>query len=150
MSDQDDSAYGDDDDLAAPLPAEERVVVEEDEEQILITKEGLRKLKEELVDLKTVKRKQVGERLKEAISYGDLSENAEYEEAKNEQAFVEGRILEPVRQGVLVLPCSTIDEDGTVQTRKGEKRKVVCGVRDGFRVEICSGLEEGEEVGRRE
>ncbi len=65
-----------------------------DEERILITKEGLKKLKDELDNLKTVKRKEVAERLKEAISYGDLSENAEYEEAKNEQAFVEGRILE--------------------------------------------------------
>lgn len=44
--------------------------------------------------MKTVRRKEVAERLKEAISYGDLSENSEYEEAKNEQAFVEGRILE--------------------------------------------------------
>lgn len=60
----------------------------------LITKEGLAKLVEELNFLKEVKRKEVAERLKEAISYGDLSENAEYEEAKNEQAFVEGRILE--------------------------------------------------------
>lgn len=60
----------------------------------LVTKEGLKKLKEELEQLKTVKRKEVAERIKEAISYGDLSENSEYEEAKNEQAFVEGRILE--------------------------------------------------------
>ena len=60
----------------------------------LITKEGLDKLKEELVYLKTTKRKEVAARIKEAISYGDLSENSEYEEAKNEQAFVEGRILE--------------------------------------------------------
>ncbi|MBD3361126.1 transcription elongation factor GreA [Candidatus Peregrinibacteria bacterium] len=60
----------------------------------LITKEGLDKLKEELDYLKNVKRKEVAARIKEAISYGDLSENAEYEEAKNEQAFVEGRILE--------------------------------------------------------
>ena len=60
----------------------------------LITKEGLEKLKEELNFLKEVKRKEVAERLREAISYGDLSENAEYEESKNEQAFVEGRILE--------------------------------------------------------
>lgn len=65
-----------------------------DEKVTLITKEGLEKLKEELNYLKEVKRKEVAERLKEAISYGDLSENAEYEEAKNEQAFVEGRILE--------------------------------------------------------
>src|SRR3989344_1617807 len=64
------------------------------DEQTLVTKEGLRKLKEELDYLKTVRRQEVAQRLKEAISYGDLSENSEYEEAKNEQAFVEGRILE--------------------------------------------------------
>ena len=64
------------------------------EEETLLTKEGLKKLKEELEALKTVRRKEVSQRLKEAISYGDLSENSEYEEAKNEQAFIEGRILE--------------------------------------------------------
>lgn len=62
--------------------------------QIYITKEGLKALQEELDHLKNVKRKEVLDRLKEAISYGDLSENSEYEESKNEQAFVEGRILE--------------------------------------------------------
>ena len=60
----------------------------------LVTKEGYQKLVEELENLKNVKRKEVAARIKEAISYGDLSENSEYEEAKNEQAFVEGRILE--------------------------------------------------------
>ena len=65
-----------------------------DDEETLVTKEGLKKLKEELDHLKNVKRKEVSQRLKEAISYGDLSENSEYEEAKNEQAFIEGRILE--------------------------------------------------------
>lgn len=64
------------------------------EEQVLITKKGLSKLKEELKYFKDVRRKEVAKRLKEAISYGDLSENAEYEEAKNEQAFIEGRIIE--------------------------------------------------------
>ncbi len=64
------------------------------DEQTLVTKEGLKKLKEELDHLKNVRRKEVAQRLKEAISYGDLSENSEYEEAKNEQAFLEGRILE--------------------------------------------------------
>jgi transcription elongation factor GreA len=68
-------------------------VVAAEEEAVVITKEGLKALEEELHELKTVRRKQVAERLKEAISYGDLSENSEYEEAKNEQAFVEGRIL---------------------------------------------------------
>lgn len=64
------------------------------DDTVLLTEDGLRKIKEELKNLKDVKRKEVAERLKEAISYGDLSENSEYEEAKNEQAFVEGRIVE--------------------------------------------------------
>ena len=68
---------------------------QDDNSQVtLVTKEGLKKLEEELAQLKNVKRKEVAARIKEAISYGDLSENSEYEEAKNEQAFVEGRILE--------------------------------------------------------
>lgn len=66
----------------------------DDGKATLVTKEGLDKLREELEYLKTIKRREVAERIKEAISYGDLSENSEYEEAKNEQAFVEGRILE--------------------------------------------------------
>jgi len=65
-----------------------------DDDHTLVTKEGLKKLKDELQMLKTTRRQEVAQRLKEAISYGDLSENSEYEEAKNEQAFVEGRILE--------------------------------------------------------
>lgn len=62
--------------------------------EILVTKAGYEKLVEELEHLKNVRRKEVADHLKEAISYGDLSENSEYEEAKNEQAFVEGRIIE--------------------------------------------------------
>ncbi len=64
------------------------------DESVLVTREGLKKLQQELDLLKNVRRKEVAGRLKEAISYGDLSENSEYEEAKNEQAFIEGRILE--------------------------------------------------------
>ncbi|OIP80525.1 transcription elongation factor GreA [Candidatus Peregrinibacteria bacterium CG22_combo_CG10-13_8_21_14_all_44_10] len=66
----------------------------DDENVVYVTKEGLQKLEDELESLKTERRREVAQRLKEAISYGDLSENSEYEEAKNEQAFVEGRILE--------------------------------------------------------
>lgn len=62
--------------------------------EILVTKDGYKKLVGELDELKNVKRREVAARIKEAISYGDLSENSEYEEAKNEQAFVEGRILD--------------------------------------------------------
>lgn len=63
-------------------------------QQTLVTREGLKKLKDELDELENVKRKEVAQRLKEAISFGDLSENSEYEDAKNEQALVENRIAE--------------------------------------------------------
>lgn len=59
-----------------------------------VTKKGLKKLKEESEFLHTVKRKEVALRLHEAMEDGELIENAEYEAAKNEQAFIEGRILE--------------------------------------------------------
>ncbi|MBU1167558.1 transcription elongation factor GreA [Patescibacteria group bacterium] len=62
--------------------------------QDFITPEGLERLKEELEYLETHRRKQVASRIKKALEQGDLSENAEYAEAKDEQAFVEGRILE--------------------------------------------------------
>lgn len=61
-------------------------------EEILLTQEGYDKLEEERDLLVSVRRKEVSERLKEAISYGDLSENAEYDAAKNEQAELEERI----------------------------------------------------------
>ena len=64
------------------------------DDTVLVTKGGLKKLQEELDHLKNVRRKEISNRLKEAISYGDLSENSEYEEAKNEQAFIEGRIID--------------------------------------------------------
>lgn len=63
------------------------------EKEVLLTTEGLKKLEDELELLKSVKRREVAEKIKLAISYGDLSENSEYEDAKNEQAFIEGRII---------------------------------------------------------
>lgn len=60
---------------------------------VILTVEGLKKLEEELVFLKTVKRQDVAERIKQAREFGDISENSEYEDAKHEQAFIEGRIL---------------------------------------------------------
>ncbi|MGN1400855.1 MAG: transcription elongation factor GreA [Bacillus sp. (in: firmicutes)] len=62
------------------------------EKQFPMTKEGKQKLENELEHLKSVKRKEVVERIKIARSFGDLSENSEYDSAKEEQAFVEGRI----------------------------------------------------------
>lgn len=58
----------------------------------IMTFDGVRKLENELDHLKTVRRKEITEKIKVALGYGDLSENSEYDEAKNEQAFVEGRI----------------------------------------------------------
>ncbi|WP_227764052.1 transcription elongation factor GreA [Zhaonella formicivorans] len=63
------------------------------EKEVILTVEGLKKLEEELEYLKSVKRKEVAERIKQAIEFGDISENSEYEDAKNEQAFIEGKIL---------------------------------------------------------
>ena len=63
------------------------------DKEVLLTRDGLQKLEQEKENLKAVKRKEVAERIKQAIEFGDISENSEYEDAKNEQAFVEGRIL---------------------------------------------------------
>ncbi|MEE0775933.1 MAG: transcription elongation factor GreA, partial [Bacillota bacterium] len=65
-----------------------------EQEEVLLTAEGLEKLKEELENLKTVRRKEVAARIKQAIEFGDISENSEYDDAKNEQAFIEGSILD--------------------------------------------------------
>ena len=64
------------------------------EKEVFLTREGYDNLKNELEELKTVTRKEVSERIKVALGYGDLSENAEYDQAKNEQALVEDRILQ--------------------------------------------------------
>ena len=60
---------------------------------VILTPEGLEKLKAELEDLTTNKRREVAERIKDAREYGDISENSEYDDAKNEQAMLEARIL---------------------------------------------------------
>ena len=63
------------------------------DKEIVLTAEGLSKIEHELDELKTVHRREVNDRIRQAKEYGDLSENAEYEDAKQEQAFIEGRIL---------------------------------------------------------
>lgn len=61
--------------------------------EVILTQGGLENLEKELNHLKSSKRREVAARIKTAISFGDISENAEYEDAKNEQAFIEGRII---------------------------------------------------------
>ncbi|HZK55127.1 MAG TPA: transcription elongation factor GreA [Desulfosporosinus sp.] len=63
------------------------------EKEVILTLEGLRKLEEELEHSKTSKRQEIAKRIKEAIAFGDISENSEYDDAKNEQGFIEGRII---------------------------------------------------------
>ncbi|MEF3308022.1 transcription elongation factor GreA [Paenibacillus sp. GYB004] len=62
-------------------------------DEVILTQEGLEQIEEELNELKTVKRKELAERLKVAISYGDLKENSEYHSAKDDQSHMETRIL---------------------------------------------------------
>jgi transcription elongation factor GreA len=75
-----------------------------------LTQEGYQKLQDELEYLRTEKRKEIAERLREAMEGGELIENAEYEAAKNEQAFVEGRIKE---LEVLLATAKVIEEPPT-------------------------------------
>ncbi|HHX17898.1 MAG TPA: transcription elongation factor GreA [Clostridium sp.] len=76
--------------------------------EVVLTFEGLKKLEQELEYLKTVKRREVAERIKQALSFGDISENSEYDEAKNEQAHVEGRIAQ---LEAMLKRAKVIDED---------------------------------------
>ncbi|KAF0207320.1 MAG: transcription elongation factor [Actinobacteria bacterium] len=64
------------------------------QKEVALTPEGQIRLEQELVHLETVRRREVGERIKEAKEFGDISENSEYDDAKNEQAWVESRIIE--------------------------------------------------------
>ena len=82
------------------------------DKELVLTKEGLQKLEEELDDLKTVHRREVNERIRQAKEFGDISENAEYEDAKQEQAFVEGRILkvEAMIRNARIIDASEYDQ----------------------------------------
>jgi transcription elongation factor GreA len=64
------------------------------QKEVALTPEGQTRLEQELIHLETVRRREVGERIKEAKEFGDISENSEYDDAKNEQAWVESRIIE--------------------------------------------------------
>ena len=92
-------------------------------EEILLTQEGYDKLEAERDELVSVRRKEVSERLKEAISYGDLSENAEYDAAKNEQAELEERIhkLETMMRNAKIINEAEVSGD---QVNVGLKVKV--------------------------
>lgn len=85
--------------------------------QTYLTPEGLERLKEELRNLKQVRRKEIADKIERAKELGDLSENAEYQEAKDEQAFMEGRILE----------LETVLNTATIVTSTGGTKQVSIG-----------------------
>ena len=89
----------------------------------VVTPEGLKALEDELEELKTVKRKEVAEKIKVARGFGDLSENSEYDEAKNEQGLIESRIifLEKMLKNVRVLDHSELTND---EVMVGSKVKI--------------------------
>ena len=93
-----------------------------------LTKEGFERLQEELDHLRTTKRQEVAARLHEAMEGGELIENAEYEAAKNEQAFVEGRIQE---LDLLLATAQIIEENG--------KAKKADAIQVGSKVTIKEG-----------
>ena len=83
------------------------------EKQYFVTEEGLGALEKELDYLKTVRRKEVAEKIKVALSFGDLSENSEYDEAKNEQAMMEARIadVEVMLKNAVVIDESELNNE---------------------------------------
>ena len=83
------------------------------DKKVVVTASGLKALEDELEMLKTVRRSEISEKIRVARGYGDLSENSEYDEAKNEQAIVEARIadLEVMLKNVVILDESEIVTD---------------------------------------
>ncbi len=106
---------------------------------VLLTKEGLRQLEEELDQLVNVRRNEVAERIRQSRDFGDISENAEYAQAKNEQSLVEGRIQtlegmirnavliedEPRAKGIVAVGAKV-----TVDTEEGEETYAIVGAAE--------------------
>ena len=91
---------------------------------VVLTHKGVKELEEKLEYLKTVKRQEVSEQIKEARAFGDISENAEYDEAKNEQARIEGEIIQIEK----MLRVATVVDDEDISVDKvsvGSKVKVL-------------------------
>lgn len=83
------------------------------DKDVFLTEDGLKRLENELEELKTVKRKEIAEKIKQALSFGDISENSEYDEAKNEQAQLEDRInkLESMLRNAKIIDKEEITTD---------------------------------------
>ncbi|HHT43264.1 MAG TPA: transcription elongation factor GreA [Firmicutes bacterium] len=90
------------------------------DKEVLLTPEGLKKLEAELEELKTVKRREVAQRISASLDFGDISENSEYDDAKNEQAFIEGRILtlEKLLRNARIIDTDEDDDETVVSIGK--------------------------------
>lgn len=92
------------------------------ERDVFLTEDGLKKLEDELDDLKTVRRKEIAEKIKQALSFGDISENSEYDQAKNDQAQLEERIA---KLEMMLRNARIIDEDDITTDVVGIGSKVL-------------------------
>ena len=83
------------------------------EKEVFLTAKGLQKLEDELDELKSVKRREIAERIKQALAFGDISENSEYDQAKNEQAQLEERIakVEAMLRNAILIDENDIKTD---------------------------------------
>ncbi len=111
--------------------------------KINLTAEGKEKIEKELLELKTVKRQETADKIKLARSYGDLSENSEYDEAKNEQAMIEARIatLEQTLKNAVIIADKS-EREGKDEIHVGSKVKVLdCEYKDECVYEIVSSFE---------
>jgi transcription elongation factor GreA len=99
------------------------------QKDVILTPEGLEKLKQEIEHLSVTRRREVAERIKEAREFGDISENSEYDDAKNEQAMLESRIaqLEDKLRSAQVINASELDTNvvrvGSVVAGKDDRNK---------------------------
>ena len=100
--------------------------------QTALTPEGLKNLEAELEELKGVKRREVAEKIKVALGYGDLSENSEYDEAKNEQGLIEARIveIEALLKNVKIIDADSISTEhvqlgNSVKVKNHSDRKIL-------------------------
>ena len=113
------------------------------QKDVILTPEGLDKLKQEIEYLSTTKRREVAERIKEAREFGDISENSEYDDAKNEQAMLEARIaqVEERLRSATVIDAKDVSTDtvqvGSIVNVKDEKTgKALLGRKKGDSVKV--------------
>lgn len=106
------------------------------QKEVILTSDGLAKLEQELEQLKIVKRREISDQLKVAISFGDLSENSEYDEAKNSQAMNEARILEleTMLKNARVLDMGEINTDNVHVGSRVRVKDVMANEEDTYQI----------------